>query len=439
MHILFLSHYFVPESNAPAARVHAMAREWTRLGHRVTVLTGVPNVPAGVPYEGYRNRVRQVEWIDGIRTVRVWTYLAANKGRLRRGLNYLSYMLTSTLAGVGLRPRADVVIATTPQFFAAWAGLPVARAQQAPFVLEVRDIWPDSIWAVGALPEGHAIVRALGHLERALYARADHIVAVGEGYRRNMIKKGVPPALIDVVTNGVDAELFTPRPADPELRRRLGLEGKFVVVFAGTIGMASGLDVVLDAARLLKQQGRDDIAFLLVGDGAVRAELEVRARAEQLDAVVFTGLVPRPQLPAYLASSDACLVHFRKQPLFGTILPSKFFEDAAMTKPILLGFEGEARAMLHEADCGLAFEPGNGAELAAAAVRLADDPAEAARLGANGRRYVLEHFDRRRLAHDYLALLERVCAAGPRRSRRHRPRRGGAGPSASPPAASGTR
>ena len=417
MHILFLSHYFVPENNAPAARVHGMAKEWARLGHRVTVLTCAPNVPAGVVYEGYRNRLYQEEWIEGIRTVRVWTWLAANRGRVRRGLNFISYMAAAGVAGAALRPRADVVIATTPQFFAGWAGVPVSRAHRAPLVLEIRDIWPDSITAVGALKEGR-VVRTLERLERALYDAADHIVAVGEGYRQNMIRKGVPAAKIDVVTNGVDAELFYPREADPAVRERWGLRrDAFVVVFAGTIGMASGLEVALSAARRLKEQGRDDVAFLLVGDGAVRAELETQARAQGLDNVVFTGLVPRAALPDYLASSDACLVHFRRKELFTTILPSKLFEDAAMAKPILLGFEGHAAALVRAADCGIAFEPGNDAELAAAAERLAADPEEARRLGENGRRYVLEHFDRRTLAHDYLAILERV-----REDARRRPR-----------------
>jgi glycosyltransferase involved in cell wall biosynthesis len=417
VHILFLSHYFVPENNAPAARVHGMAREWARLGHRVTVLTGAPNVPAGVVYEGYRNRLYQEEWIEGIRTVRVWTYLAANRGRVRRGLNFLSYMATAGAAGSALRPRADVVIATSPQFFTGWAGVPVSRAHGAPLVLEIRDIWPDSITAVGALNEGR-VIRALEGLERALYDAADHIVAVGEGYRQNMVRKGVPAAKIDVITNGVDADLFTPRRADAALRERLGLRpDAFVVTFAGTIGMASGLDVALGAARRLKEQGRDDVAFLLIGDGAVRAVLADQARDQGLDNVVFTGLVPRAELPDYLASSDACLVHFRKQELFSTILPSKFFEDAAMEKPILLGFEGDARALLSEADCGIAFEPDNDAELATAVLTLADDRAECARLGANGRRFVLEHFDRRTLAYDYLGILERVRDAygrGPR-------------------------
>jgi glycosyltransferase involved in cell wall biosynthesis len=411
MHILFLTHYFVPENNAPAARVHAMAREWARAGHRVTVLTCAPNVPAGVVYEGYKNRLYQEEWIDGIRTARVWTYLAANRGRVRRGLNYLSYLAAAGAAGPLIRPKADVVIATSPQFFAGWAGWPVARAHGAPFVLEVRDIWPDSIVAVGALEEGR-VIRALGRLEKALYDGADHIVAVGEGYRQNILRKGVAPDKVSVVTNGVDADLFTPRPPDPELRARLGFAPEtFVITFAGTIGMAADLVVTLDAARRLKQQGRDDIAFLLIGDGAQREELEQRARAEGLGTVVFTGLVPRADLPRYLASSDACLVHFRKQELFSTILPSKFFEDAAMEKPILLGFEGEARMMLHEAGCGVAFEPSNDAELAAAAVRLADDRAACTRMGEAGRRYVLEHFDRRLLAREYLAVLERVRAA----------------------------
>jgi glycosyltransferase involved in cell wall biosynthesis len=388
-----------------------MAREWAREGHRVTVLTCAPNVPAGVVYEGYENKLYQEEWIDGVRTVRVWTWLAANKGRVRRGLNYLSYLAAAGATGPLIRPRADVVIATSPQFFAGWAGWPVARAHGAPFVLEIRDIWPDSIVAVGALSQGR-IIKALGRLENALYQGADHIVAVGDGYRMNMIRKGIGPSRISVITNGVDVDLFEPREPDQELRARLGFKPEtFVVTFAGTIGMASDLGVVLDAARLLRSRGRDDIAFLLVGDGAQREELELRAGAEGLDNVVFTGLVPRDELPAYLASSDACLAHFRKQELFQMILPNKFFEDAAMEKPILLGFEGEARAMLREADCGVAFEPSNEQELAAAAEQLAAaSPEERRRLGENGRRYVLEHFDRRTLAHDYLEVLERVRA-----------------------------
>ncbi len=216
-------------------------------------------------------------------------------------------------------------------------------------------------------------------------------------------------AKIDVVTNGVDADLFTPRPPDAALRARLGFApDTFVVTFAGTIGMASGLEVALGAAAPSQGAGprRHRLPARRRRRGARRARGAGARRGP--DNVVFTGLVPRAELPDYLASSDACLVHFRKQALFSTILPSKFFEDAAMEKPILLGFEGDARAMLAEADCGIAFEPGNDAELAAAASGSPTTAAACRRLGENGRRYVLEHFDRRLLAHDYLEILERV-------------------------------
>jgi len=407
MHILYLSHYFVPENNAPAARVHAMAREWVREGHQVTVLTGAPNVPAGVVYDGYRNGLWQDEWIDGIHTIRVWTYLAPNAGTVRRTVNFVSYFVSASVAAAFVR-RPDVVIATSPQFFAGWAGVPAHWAHRAPFVLEVRDLWPESITAVGAMDRGLA-VRALEVMERTLYAAADNIVTVGDGYREQLMARGVPTAKIDVVTNGVDTELFYPRDPDPAVRARYGVaRDAFVVVFAGTIGMASGLDVVLRAARRLRARDRTDIVFLLVGDGAVRAELEATARTEGLDNVVFTGMVPRAQLPDVLAASDACLVHFKRREIFTTILPSKLFEDAAMAKPILLGFEGHAAALVRTADCGLIFTPEDDEALAAAAERLADDPAEARRLGENGRRHVLAHFDRRRLARDYLAVLERV-------------------------------
>jgi glycosyltransferase involved in cell wall biosynthesis len=409
MHILFLSHYFVPENNAPAARVHSLAREWTREGHRVTVITSAPNVPTGVVYEGYRNRLRQQEWIDGIRTVRVWTYLAANRGRLLRGFNFFSYLVTAGVAGALLRPRADVVIATSPQFFAGCAGVPVSRAHGAPFVLEIRDIWPASIMAVGALEEGR-VIHALEKLERALYDAADHIVAVGAGYRQHILEQGVPDAKVEVVTNGVDSDLFVPRAPDEALRASLGLNGKYVLTYAGTVGMAHGLDVVLRAGHRLREHGRDDIVLLVVGDGARRAELEQAVRDQGLSNVVFTGMVGRAKLPAYLASSDACLVHMRDEALFSTVLPSKIFEDAAMEKPIIAGLLGEGTAIIEAADCGIVFAPGDDAALAAAVERLADDPEEGRRLGRNGRRFVLEHYDRRRLAHDYLAILERVCA-----------------------------
>ena len=342
MRVLFLTHYFPPEGNAPAARVHEIAKRWVAAGHQVTVVTCAPNVPNGVVYDGYRNRLRQVEEIDGIRVVRVWTYIAPNRGTVRRIANYLSYLVSATWFGL-FESRPDVAIATSPQFFCGWAGVIVSKLRRLPFILEIRDIWPESIVAVGA-DLGPPIIRLLEWLEMRMYAAADRIVTVGDGYRNRLIEKGVPAGKIDIVTNGVDRELFAPRLSDTGLRKQYGVERHFVCSYIGTIGMACGLDVVLRAAQKLKERGDQRIHFLLVGDGAVRAELEEQVEIQHLDNVTFTGRQPKEDVPRFLAASDACLVHLRNTDLFKTVLPSKIFEACAMKRPIVLGVGGNAAA-----------------------------------------------------------------------------------------------
>ncbi len=208
MKILFLSHNFSPENNALAVRVHGLARAWVKAGHQVTVVTDVPNMPAGVVYQGYRNRLYQRESLDGIEVVRVWTYVTANKGTVKRSLSFVSYLVTATVAGVLRRP-ADVVIATSPQLFAGWAGLAVARAHRRPYVLEIRDLWPESITAVGAMRNG-PVIRALERIERRLYRWSPTIVTVGAGYRERLVEQGVPEDKIAVVPNGFDEGALPP-------------------------------------------------------------------------------------------------------------------------------------------------------------------------------------------------------------------------------------
>ena len=404
MKILFFSHYFPPEGNAPATRVFQMGRRWVRAGHEVQVITCAPNVPAGKIYDGYRNRPIQHETVEGIRVTRTWTFLAPNKGSVRRSLNYISYLFSAGLAGLFTR-NPDLIIATTPQFFCGWTGALVARLRRVPFVLEVRDLWPESIVAVNAMKPGLAI-RFLGWLEQKLYAAAGLIVTVGDGYRSRLIERGVPSSKIAVITNGVDRETLKPGARDESLREKFGLAGKFVCAYVGTIGMACGLDVVLRAATLLKQQGRNDITFLLVGDGAVLEALKKTAADQKLGNVVFAGLQPKPLIPALLATSDACLVHLRKQDLFQSVLPSKLFEAAAMARPVILGVQGSAASLLTDMNGGICIEPENEEELCSAVTRLSDDPSLARRMGESACRHVQEHFDLDRLASDYLSLLE---------------------------------
>jgi glycosyltransferase involved in cell wall biosynthesis len=413
MRILFFSHYFPPEVNAPATRTFEHCRRWVRAGHDVTVVTCVPNCPDGVVYRGYRNRIRrQVEEIDGVRVVRVWTYVAPNSGTVRRIANYVSYQASATWAALRLE-QPDVIIATSPQFFCGWAGVWASRFKRVPLVLEIRDVWPESIAAVGAMRRGLGI-RYLEWLERRMYLAAQQIVTVGTGYRDHVLRRAPETtARTCVITNGVDGDLYVPQEPNPAFLERYGLSGKFVCSYVGTIGMAHGLDVVLRSARRLKEAGRDDIVFLLVGDGARRAALEEQAREDGLaDRVVFTGRLAKDEMPTVLASSDACLVHLRGTELFGTVIPSKIFETMAMERPIIMGVKGPARQIVMDAGAGMPMEPDSDEELSRIIRQLADNRAGTVAMGRRGRAYVLEHYNRDRLAGEYLELLESLAPNG---------------------------
>ena len=410
MRILFFSHYYPPEGNAPAARTHAHCRRWAAAGHEVTVVTCVPNHPRGVVYPGYRNRLHQVEELNGVRVVRLGTFLAANAGVFRRVASWLSYLAAAVLYGL-LARRCDVVLATSPQFFCAWAGVLVATVRRRPLLLEIRDLWPASITAVGAI-RARPVLWALEVLERGAYAAAAHVVTVGDGYRRELIARGVAPERVSVVTNGVDPELFHSRPPNRALAARLGVTGRFVVAWCGTVGMAHGLEVVLRAAARLRDRGRPDIVFLLVGDGARLDALRDAAARQGLDNVVFAGRLDRAEIPEVLSFADACLVHLRAVPLFTTVMPSKIFEAAAMGRPLVLGVGGFARRFVEDAGCGLCIEPENDGELVEAVLRLAGHPELRRRLGEAGRATVHGAFDRDRLASRYLELIQRFAANG---------------------------
>ena len=413
MKILFLTHYYPPEVNAPATRTFEHCVRWARAGHDVTVLTCAPNCPGGVVFEGYRNRLRrQVEMVDGVRVVRVWTYLAPNAGTVKRILNYVSYMCSALLTCL-FRKRPDVIVATSPQFFCGWAGVFISKLKRIPFVLEIRDIWPESIEAVGAM-KNRRLIRFLEFLERRMYKAADSIVAVGKGYRDNILQKLDVENQITVITNGVDFTRFSSREPDERFLHVWDLEGKFVCSYIGTIGMAHGLDVVLKAAQILKEKGREDIRFCLVGDGAARTKLEEAAKTQQLDdIVIFTGRLPREDIPGILAASDACLIHLKGCDLFSTVIPSKIFETMAMGRPIIMGVKGESLEIVMEAEAGLEMEPDSPESLVECVERLADDPFLTAQLGNSARDFISQSFDRNSLASEYLTLLHSVSGCEP--------------------------
>ena len=236
MHILFLSDNFFPESNAPANRTYENAKEWVRNGHKVTVITCVPNFPKGKVHEGYKNKIWQSEVVDGINVIRVWSFIAANEGFAKRIIDYLSYMISSFIGSFFVR-NFDVVIATSPQFFTAVSGYFVSRFRRKPFIFELRDLWPESIQAVGVLKNG-LLLRNLEKLELFLYNKSDMVIAVTDSFKKNLLARGVKEEKIHVIFNGVNTKEFCPIHKDPTLLSRLDLFDKYIVGYIGTHGMA---------------------------------------------------------------------------------------------------------------------------------------------------------------------------------------------------------
>jgi glycosyltransferase involved in cell wall biosynthesis len=406
MKILFLSHYFPPEINAPASRTFEHCREWVKAGHNVTVVTCAPNHPRGNVYEGYRNRLFQREQREGINVIRLWTFLSANEGFVLRTLNYVSFMLACIVA-LPFLPKADVVISTSPQFFNGLAGYFVSRAKRAPWVLEIRDLWPESILAVGAI-RNEWLIKLLRWLEHFAYRKADRIVPVTDAFAAYMRGSGVRAEKIVVIKNGVELGLFQRDTSGEAMRARLGLQGKTVAAYFGTHGMAHHLEIVLEAAQLVADDPR--IVFVLVGDGAERSRLLDLKNQMGLTNVLMLDQQPKEAMPELWAMSDVSLVLLRKTDLFKTVIPSKIFEAMGMAKPIILGVEGESRELVLGGGAGLTIEPENAVELASAVRQLADNPAQAQAFGQQGFDYVCANFDRRVLAGRYLGLMGSVIA-----------------------------
>lgn len=401
--ILFLTDNFPPEVNAPASRTFEHCREWVKAGHKVTVVTCAPNFPKGRVFDGYRNRLWQRETVEGIEVIRVWSYITANEGFVRRILDYQSYMVSAFLASLFVG-RVDLIVGTSPQFFTACAAYAASRCKRTPYVFELRDLWPESIKAVGAMKNERAI-RFLEAVEMFLYRKSACVVSVTRSFKDILVRRGIDGAKIEVITNGVDLSQFKPRPKDAELTAKLGLEGKFVAGYIGTHGLAHGLETLIEAAERLKGKG---IAFLFLGDGARKEALKQMAAERKLDNAVFIDSVPKADVARYWSLLDVSVIHLKKTDLFTTVIPSKLFESMGMGLPILHGVAGESADIVREEGVGIPFEPENTDELCAALARLRDRPEELAAFRARCLE-AAQHYDRTNLAMRMLKVLEGVA------------------------------
>jgi colanic acid biosynthesis glycosyl transferase WcaI len=412
MKILYLSQYFPPEMGAPAGRAAELSRLWAEDGHEVTVLTGFPNHPTGIVPPRYRRKLRQLvmhENHHGVNVVRTWLLPLPNRKAYERMLNYSSFCISAAATGMFLH-RPELVIASSPQLLVGLSGWWLARCNGVPFVFEVRDLWPESLAAVGVSSRNSRLHRLLAKIAGFLYRSCDRLVVVTPAFKEYLVEHWrVPAEKISVVENGVETSLFSRLTPNAALRRAIGAEEKFVVSYIGTMGNAHGLDTLLEAAALMRERA-PEVLFLLVGEGAEKARIVSLAHSRGLTNVRFVGQQPREKIPAYITASDVCLVLLKKSELFKTVLPTKMLEFMSCARPVILGVDGHARNVMERANAGIFVPPEDSAELADTILRLAADPALRESLGRNGRQYVLQHFSRQQTAEVYLDVLQDLLA-----------------------------
>lgn len=404
MRVLVVTHYYPPEIGAPQARLSEMAEQWAKAGHDVTVITGMPNHPTGRIPDEYRGAVYRREERHGVRVLRSWVYATPNEGFLRKTIGHLSFMASSVLLN-GLRcGRADVVVVSSPTFFSIASALVLARLRRARLVVEIRDLWPAIFVELGILTN-RRLIGLLEKLELAAYRAADAVVVVTEGFREDLIRRGVSMDKVTTIRNGVDLDRFSVDVVpNAEDRRILGArDGDLLVLYIGAHGISHALTTLVDAASILQHE---PVHLALVGEGA--AKPAVRAHLERVGAdVTMLPGVERHRVPELVAASDVCLVPLRDVPLFTSFIPSKMFEFLGMAKPVVGSVRGESARILREAGA-VVVPPENAVAMAAALHELSSDPARRVRMGRLGRAYVERNFDRCLLADYYLTLLQRV-------------------------------
>ncbi len=396
MKILYLSQYFPPEIGATQTRAYEMAVNFVKLGHKVTVMTETPNHPLGIIFDGYKNKLRFIEYIDGIEVIRSWVYTNPIKRFYSRILFYTSYMITTILNSIFLRNKYDIVFATSPPLFVGLAGFIISRIKKIPFILEVRDLWPESAVVLGELRNPYFIKISIAIAE-LLYKKAEKIVAVTMGIYNHLLNKSyISNKKLYFIPNGANIELYKPGKKDVELLNSLGIKNShFLVLYTGVHGLIHGLEAIIKAADILKNNKVD---FVFIGDGVKKKGIIRLAKNYFLKNVTFLNSIPENLLVKYIQSCDAGIATTIKSELCKGTLPVKMFSYMACAKPVILGVDGEARRIIENANAGLYVEPENPKDIAKAILTLKENPDLCKTMGENGRIYVEKYHSRSKLA-----------------------------------------
>lgn len=403
MNILFLTDNFYPETNAPAKRTFEHCKEWNKQGYDITIITGVPNFPKGKIFDGYKNKIYQSENINNLKVKRVWTFISSNEGFFLRILDYISFMISSLFCGVFTK-RHDIIIATSPQFFTLISGYLISIIKRTPLVLEIRDLWPESIVAVGALSEKSLIVKVLKKISIFLYHKSDLIICVTKSFKKDLISIGVDQNKIKVIENGFDlTKNLKPSLSIKEVEKKFKIKkNTFYVSFIGTVGMAHGLEIILNAASKVNT----NVEFLIIGEGAKKTFLRNEVKKLKINNIKFIDNLDWQEIVDINQLINIHLVHLIKDDEFKKVIPSKIFESMALKKPIIMGVEGESRNIVNNAECAFIIEPENINDLADTINRVEKNNEILETMGKNGYKFLEKNFSRKILANKMMEYID---------------------------------
>jgi len=403
--ILLITEYFPPEIGAGSNRAYEHAIIWNKNGAQVTVLTGFPDYPDGIVPEKYKGYRFLIENYNGVKVIRSYTYSTPNKGLMKRSVSYLSFLFSSVIQGISKIGKPDIIIATSPPFFVGISGYLISRIKRVPFIFEVRDLWPDSIVQLGQI-KNKLVIKILEWLEKFLYKKARHLVVVANSSIGEIVKKGILKEKISVYKNGVNTDVFKFLKSDEGLKEKLVIKNKFIVSYIGTLGLSHAIDRVLVAAQILSNIS--EILFLIIGSGAEKDNLLIKADELNLKNVMFLDPVAKNEVPNYYSISDILLVPLKNLDIFRKVIPSKIFEIMSMSKPFIVSIDGEVRNIVEESGSGIFALPADPVDLKDKILLLKNNPEMCLKLGVNGREFVKKNFSRDLIALDYLKMLSSI-------------------------------
>jgi glycosyltransferase involved in cell wall biosynthesis len=405
MRIVVISHFFPPEIGAPSARLYEMAKHWVEMGNEVHVVTCFPNHPTGIIPDGYKGMKYMHEEMDGIHVHRNYVYATPNKGFIKKTVGHISFMFSSVLFSMSKINTPDVIITSSPTFFSIFSGYWYSLRKNAPFVLEIRDLWPAALIELGVMRRGF-ITNILEKMELFFYRKSKKLIMVTKSFKEDVVNRGVDSTKVHVITNGVNQDLFYPKEKNKSIINKYNLENKFVISYVGAHGISQNLSTILKAAKSLEKQ--NEIQFLFIGEGAEKDKLKDIVCKQEISNVTFIDSQPKEMIPDFYNVSDISLIPLKNIELFKTFIPSKMFEIMACGVPIVASLEGEAADILNESKAAKVVKPDNPDEITNAIIKIKDDKILNEILKKNGPAFVEKNYSRKKLAEQYLEIISKA-------------------------------